>query len=203
MIKLLFVDFSRTLASGSGCNIGGEYLGKGNAYKELYPKFQAGEVTMEELLTATFLDWKGLKLTDLPKIVETIRFSENAETSLKQIQDKGIKTALLSNIPIHLGQLIQEKFGFDYISGNVLEVIDGVFTGNVLEFHTQKQVDAKHLLELAKVSTNEAAMIGDRKDDAEVFKNISFGVSYSGDEAANKAAKYQIDDWADLPSLLN
>jgi len=203
MIKLLFVDFSRTLASGSGCNIGGEYLGKGDAYKELYPKFQAGEIAMEELLTATFSDWKGLKLTDLPKIVETIHFSENAEKALSEIRDSGIKTALLSNIPTHLGKLIQGRFGFDYISGNVLEVVEGVFTGKVLEFHTHKQADANKILEMANITAGEAAMIGDRKDDAEVFKTIAIGISYSGDEAANAAANYQINNWADLPSLLN
>jgi len=203
MIKLLFVDFSRTLASGSGCNIGGEYLGKGNVYKELYPRFQAGKLTMEELLIATFSDWKGLKLTDLPEIVESITFSENAEKSLSKIRNKGIKTVLLSNIPTHLGKLIQDRFGFDYISGNVLEVINGVFTGKVLEFHTHKQADASKILEVANITADEAAMIGDRKDDAEVFKTIAIGISYSGDEAANAAAKYRINNWADLPSLLN
>lgn len=202
MIKILFVDMSRTLVKGSGANAGAEFLGRGDVYKEIYPKYQSGEISMEELLTKTFACWEGLKLKDLPKVFKKFEFNEGVKETIKKIKGVGIKTALITNIPTHLSELFKRELEFDFITGTVLEVKNGKFTGRVLEFHNNKEKEVTELLEKEGISPDEAVSIGDRKDDAEIFKKVKFGIAYCGDEIANKTAKYRITNFRELLSIV-
>ncbi len=193
---------SNTLVNGSGANSGGDFIGKGDLYGDIYPKYKAGEITMKELLKNTFACWKGLKISDLPKVFERFEFNEGAKETIMKIKHEGIKTVLLTQIPIQLGELFKKNIGFDFITGTVLETQNKVFTGKVLEFHDDKAKEAMQILEREKISPGEAVSIGDRKDDAEVFKKVRFGVSYKGDEIARKNAKYQIDDFRKLCEII-
>ena len=202
MIKLVFVDFSRTLVKQSGCNSGADVIGKGDTYRALYPEYKAGKISIDELLTKTFACWKGLEVSDLPKVCEKFEFNEGAEETVRQIKQMGIKTALLTNIPTHLAEVFAKKLGFDSYTGTVLEVKDGVFTGKVLELNNDKRKEALTILEREKIAPGEAIAIGDTKEDARVFEKIRFGVAFNGDEAARKAAKYQITDFRDLVEII-
>ncbi len=177
-------------------------MGKGEKYKELYPKYQLGKISMTKLLTEIFHEWQGLKIEDLDKLVELIKFNINAKAALKEIKSQGIKTALLSNIPVQLSEIIKKIFNFDYVSGTVLEIVDGVFTGKILKFNYLKEIEARKILEQNGIAADEAVMIGDRRDDAKVFEILKFGISYNGDEAADSVAKYKIKNWDELPAIL-
>ena len=202
MIKMLFIDMSRTLVKGSGANSGAAFLGKGDTYRTLYPKYQSGEIGMEELLTSTYYCWKGLKTEDLPKVYAKFEFNPNVKNTIKQIKAKEIKTTLLTNIPKQLALLFKEELGFDFVGGSLLEVKEGVFTGKVLEFAHDKVTEALKVLNQQNIEPHEAISVGDRKDDAEVFKKVKFGISYNGDDAANKASKYQITDFRELLTII-
>jgi len=202
MIKLVFVDMSGTLVDGSGANSGGDFLGKGDTYRKIYPSFKSGDISMDELLTRTYADWAGLSLRDLPKIYATFKFNPGAKETVRALKKKGIRTALLSFIPTHLSELFKKDLGFDFITGTVLEVKGGRFTGKVLALPEDKGSEAMKLLAKAHISPDDAISIGDRKDDAKVFEKVRFGVSYNGDDTANKAAKYRIADFRELLAIV-
>ncbi|MFA6097750.1 MAG: HAD family phosphatase [Candidatus Paceibacterota bacterium] len=202
MIKMVFVDMSNTLVDGSGANSGADFIGKGDLYREIYPKYKAGKITMTELLNKTYGCWAGLNVYDLQKVFEKLDFNDGAKETIKKIKNEGIKMVLLTQIPVQLGELFKKSLGFDFITGTVLEVKNGIFTGKVLEYHDNKAREAMQILEREKIFPEEAVSIGDRKDDAEVFKKVRFGVSYNGDEAARKNAKYQIDDFKKLYDII-
>ncbi|MFH1126874.1 MAG: hypothetical protein V1718_02075, partial [archaeon] len=111
MIKLLFIDMSKTLVKGSGANSGAEYLKKGDRYKEIYPEYTKGQITMEELLKETYACWKGLNVSDLPEVYKTFEFNDGAKEAVRAIKERGMKTALLTQIPTHLGSLFQDDLG--------------------------------------------------------------------------------------------
>ena len=202
MIKIIFIDMSRTLVKGSGANSGADYLGKGEVYKEIYPKYTSGDISMEELLTKTYACWNGLKLADLANVYKKFEFNDGVKETIQKIKAKGIKTMLLTNIPIQLAKLFQNNLGFDYVGGTVLEVKQGVFTGKILKFGHDKATEAMKILEKEKLSPNEAISIGDRKDDAKVFEKVRFGIAYDGDEIAKKAAKYQIINFIEILEII-
>lgn len=201
MIKLVFVDFSGTLAESSGCNTGGRFLGRGKKHEQLWPLYVEGKITVEEILSETFSEWNGLKTSDLQQIVAKINFLPGSKEALSALSDMGIQTVLLSNIPTQLGRLVAERYGLDMYSGNVLEVIEGLFTGQVLEYHNDKVTEVKRILEEKGILPSEAVMIGDGKDDARVMDMLAFGISYRGGKQAVLASKYQIDDWSEVSGI--
>jgi len=202
MIKLVFIDMSKTLVKGSGANAGADFLGKGDVYRELYPRYKSGDIPIEKLLTETFKCWAGLKVEELPKVFERLEYNEGVKETIKRLKEKGIKTALVSNVPKHLNEIIQKDLGLDFITGSILEIKNRVFTGKVLEFSHDKATEAIKILEEQKIPPDEAISIGDRKDDSKVFEKVKFGVAYNGDETAKKAAKYQITDFRELIDII-
>lgn len=202
MIKIVFVDMSRTLVKGSGSNAGAEFLGKGELYKQIYPEYSSGKKSIEELLKQTFSCWKGLRISDLPQVYKKFEFNEGAKETINVIHKKGIKIALLTNIPTHLSELFKKELKLDFITGTTLEVKNGVFTGKVLEYHNNKVAEAKKILTNANVLPEYAIHIGDTKEDAVVFKKLKFGISYNGDNQTNKAAKYKISKFTEILKIL-
>ena len=118
------------------------------------------------------------------------------------MKKKGIKTALITNIPTHLSEIFKKELDFDFITGTLLEVKDWEFTGKVLEFHNDKAEEALKILRKGGILSDEAISIGDRKDDASVFKKVRFGIAYDGDELAKKTSKYQITDFRELLKII-
>ncbi|MFH1255928.1 MAG: HAD family phosphatase [Candidatus Diapherotrites archaeon] len=202
MIKIVFIDMSNTLVNGSGSNSGADFLGKGDTYRRIYPEFKSGKISMEEWLAKTFACWKGLKVSDLPKVYEKLELNEGAKETITSLKKKKIKTVLLTNIPRLLAELFQKKLGFDFITGTVLEVKEGAFTGKILEFHNDKSREAMKILEQENIRPDEAVSVGDRKDDAEVFRKVKFGIAYNGDEAARKNAKYNISNFGEILKII-
>jgi phosphoserine phosphatase len=178
-------------------------MGKGDIYRMLYPRYQVGQITLEELLTQTYKCWQNLKLVDLPKVYSKLDFNLNAKETILKVKEHGYKTALLTNIPTHLSQMFQEELKFDYISGNILEVVDNTFTGNVLEFHNNKLNSALKILNESGIDPKDAVHIGDNNDDAEVFKKVAFGITYFGNEAARRSAKFEITDLSEVIDILD
>lgn len=203
MIKLIFIDMSKTLVKGSGANSGADFLGKGDRYREIYPKYNSGDITMRTLLKETYACWKNLKVRDLPEVYKTFEFNDGAKEAIHDILQRGMKTALLTQLPTHLGELFQDDLGIDFITGTVLEVKYGIFTGKILEYHDDKRKAASCILEKEHISPKDSISIGDRKDDADVFDLVRFGVAYNGDSAAKKAAKYSITDFKELIPIID
>jgi len=201
MIKIVFIDFSRTLVKGSGANSGAEFLGKGDIYRQLYPKYISGEIEIKELLIKTFACWEGLKTSDLSKVYEQFELNEGVRETIKILKEKGIKIMLLTPVPTHIIKFFQDDLGLDFISGTVLEVKEDIFTGKILH-HFNKLFDAIELLKKENISPDEAISIGDRKDDAKVFEKVKFGIAYNGDENSKKAAKYQITEFKEIIDII-
>jgi len=202
MIKVVFIDFGGTLVIGSGINSVPEYMGKGYVSDNLRPKFKSGEISPKEFLEKTFEGWKGFKVDDLPKIFSDFRYSEGSKETINKLNEDGIKTVLLSKLPLHLGRLLQDELKLYHIFGTKLEAIDGVFTGKVLEYPKNKGDSASIFLENENISPDEAISIGDKHDDAAAFKKVKFGVALNGDDKAKEAAKYQITDFRELLEIV-
>jgi len=118
------------------------------------------------------------------------------------IKEMGIQTALLSNVATHLAEFFKQELNFDFTTGNVLEVKNGIFTGKIIEFHDDKVKEAMEILHVSGIHPSDAISIGDRKDDAKVFEKVKFGVAFNGDETARKAAKYQITNFKELINII-
>src|SRR5689334_13093371 len=95
-IELIFFALSRIIVKGSAANSGAGFMGKGEVYDNLYPKYMKGELTLEDVLKQTYEGWEGLGMNQLSEVYQKLEFKEDAKEVIRQIKAKGIKIAMLT-----------------------------------------------------------------------------------------------------------
>jgi phosphoserine phosphatase len=75
---------------------------------------------------------KGLPDSALARVTESIALTDGAERLITMLHRLGYKTAILSGGFTFFGRVLQERLGIDHLHANVLDVRDGVVTGDVI-----------------------------------------------------------------------
>ena len=93
----------------------------------------------------------------------------------------GFKTAILSGGFTYFGNYLRQKFGFDYVYANELEIIDGKLTGRYLG----DIVDGKRKAELLKlisqvenVDIEQTIAVGDGANDLPMLSVAGLGIAF-------------------------
>ncbi len=90
---------------------------------------------------------KGLDESVMRDIAENLPITEGVERMIQVLKRTGYKTAILSGGFTYFGNYLKQKFGFDYVYANELEIVDGKLTGR----HLGDIVDGKRKAELLKI----------------------------------------------------
>ena len=72
---------------------------------------------------------KGLDVSVMQEIAETMPITEGVERLMFVLKRYGYKIAILSGGFTFFGEYLQKKFGIDYVYANELEIVDGKLTG--------------------------------------------------------------------------
>ena len=203
MIRIAFFDFSRTIAKGTGFGSGPIFMGRKEEYESLYKKYKSNELNEEEFIKAVAELWNGFKEKDLSKIYSKIELNPNVEATLSFLKKKGIKMALVSNIPLRLAELYR-NLGLDYVFGTDCEVKNGVFTGKVLRLNSDKGIVVKNLCREISIPLNESIAVGDSIGDIPMFKAVGCNnsISYNAASEVNNYAKYNIKDFKEIITII-
>ena len=203
MIKIAFFDFSRTIAKGTGFGSGPIFLSRKKEYEELYDKYKSKKLNEVNFVKSVVKLWKGFKEKDLSKIYSKIELNPNIKNTLKKLKKRGIKLALVSNIPTKLADLYK-NLGFDFISGNECEIRDGIFTGKALKINSDKFRIVNSICNHTKISPKECIAIGDSIGDIGMFKVVGYNNSfaYNANEEVKKYAKYHITDFNEIIKII-
>lgn len=203
MTRIVFFDFSRTIAKGTGFGSGPIFMDRKKEYEELYEKYKSKKLNEEKFIKAVAKLWNGFKEKDLTKIYSKIELNSNVEVALIFLKKKGIKMALVSNIPLKLADLYR-NLGIDYVFGTDCEVKNGVFTGKVLKMNSDKGIVVKNLCREISISLNESIAVGDSIGDIPMFKAVGYdnSIAYNANEEVKSYAKYHISDFKELIKIV-
>ena len=203
MIRLAFFDFSKTIAADSGFGAGPYLVGRKKEYDLLYEEFVSNKISEISFIKSVIKLWKGVREEDLPKIYSKIEINQNAKEILKQLKSMNIKLALVSFIPTKLAELYK-TFGFDYLSGTECEIINGVFTGEVLKINHDKGIITKNISNILKIGMDECIAVGDSRGDIKMFKSVGYknSFAYNAAEEAKKYAKYHIKNFKEIMHII-
>jgi len=106
MIKLAFLDFSRTIANDTGFGSGASFMNRNNEYQVLYGDYISHKINEDEFIKNGAKLWQGFKEKDLIKIHSQIKLNPNAEEVLKQLIEVKIKLILITNLPSKLAMFL-------------------------------------------------------------------------------------------------
>ncbi|MFI8038743.1 phosphoserine phosphatase SerB, partial [Acinetobacter baumannii] len=140
-----------------------------------------GELDFQQSFRARVALLKGLDASVLPKIAERLTITEGAERLISTLKALGYKTAILSGGFQYFAEYLQAKLGIDEVHANVLDVQDGVVTGEVKGVIVDGARKAELLRELANklgISLEQAMAVGDGANDLPMLAIAGLGVAY-------------------------
>lgn len=201
MKKLVVFDVDGTLIDtkiGSFKELG-VLLGKEHEVRKHDEEYQKrkhlGPWGLEELA----MIFKGISEEKIKEAAEKIinnKLMAGVEETISQLKEKGFKIVSYSSSPMWIMDALKDKFGFDDVCGNIVEVAEGKVTGKLLERvdrYTKSQ-KLRAFMEKNNFDKGNTFIIGDSVTDlpmAELGRFIAFNsdkqeVKEKAEHAINK-----------------
>lgn len=155
--------------------------GVGANVAEITERAMLGELDFQQSFRARVALLKGLDASVLPKIAERLTVTEGAERLISTLKALGYKTAILSGGFQYFAEYLQAKLGIDEVHANILDVENGVVTGEVKGAIVDGARKAELLRQLAEkmgISLEQAMAVGDGANDLPMLSIAGLGVAF-------------------------
>ena len=193
--RLICFDMDSTLVHTECIDELAARAGVGEQVRAITASAMRGEIDFTESFKRRVALLKGLDESVLEDIARNLPYNEGLERTMKILKMVGYKTAILSGGFTYFGKYLQQKFGFDYVYANELEVEDGKLTGRYLG----EVVDGKRKAELLKflcqmegIHLEQAVAVGDGANDLPMLSLAGLGIAYHAKPKVQAGARQNI-----------
>ena len=192
--RLICFDMDSTLIHTECIDQLAERAGVGDEVKAITASAMRGEIDFTESFTRRVALLKGLDESVMEDIARNLPFNEGLERMMTILKRVGYKTAILSGGFTYFGKYLQ-KFGFDYVYANELEIEDGKLTGRYLG----DVVDGRRKAELLRllcqvehINLAQAVAVGDGANDLPMLGLAGLGIAYHAKPKVRAGARQSI-----------
>ena len=193
--RLICFDMDSTLVHTECIDELAERAGVGDQVKAITESAMRGEIDFTESFTRRVALLKGLDESVMEDIAKNLPFNEGLARMMKILKMVGYKTAILSGGFTYFGKYLQQKFGFDYVYANELEIEDGKLTGR----YVGDVVDGRRKAELLKllcqvegIHLEQAVAVGDGANDLPMLSLAGLGIAYHAKPKVRENAKQSL-----------
>ena len=179
--RLICFDMDSTLIGTECIDELAARAGVGDQVKEITASAMRGEIDFTESFTRRVALLEGLDESVMEDIARNLPFNEGLERMMTILKRVGCKTAILSGGFTYFGKYLQQKFGFDYVYANDLEIKNGKLTGKYLG----EVVDGRRKAELLRllcqfegIDLAQAVAVGDGANDLPMLNLAGLGIAY-------------------------
>ena len=179
--RLVCFDMDSTLIQTEVIDELAERAGVGEQVRAITESAMRGEIDFTESFRRRVAMLKGLDESVLADIADHLPYTEGLDRLMHILKRIGFKTAILSGGFTYFGNYLRQKFGFDYVYANELEIIDGKLTGRYLG----DIVDGKRKAELLKlisqvenVDIEQTIAVGDGANDLPMLSVAGLGIAF-------------------------
>ncbi len=155
--------------------------GVGAQVAEITERAMLGELDFQQSFKARMALLKGLDASVLPKIAERLTLTEGAERLISTLKSLGYKTAILSGGFQYFAEYLQSKLGIDEVHANILDVENGMVTGEVkgaIVDGARKAELLRGLAEKMGISLEQTIAVGDGANDLPMLSIAGLGVAF-------------------------
>lgn len=195
MRRLICFDMDSTLIQTEVIDELAERAGVGEKVRAITESAMQGEIDFTESFRQRVKLLKGLDERVLKEIAEKLPITEGLERLMKVLQRVGFKTAILSGGFTYFGNYLQEKYGFDYMYANELEIVNGKLTGN----YVGDVVDGKRKAELLKliaqvekIDIRQTVAVGDGANDLPMLGIAGLGIAFHAKPKVKQTAEQSL-----------
>lgn len=193
--RLICFDMDSTLIETEVIDELAIRAGVGDQVKEITERAMRGEIDFCESFKERVALLKGLDESVMRDIAENLPITEGVERMIQVLKRTGYKTAILSGGFTYFGNYLKQKFGFDYVYANELEIVDGKLTGR----HIGDIVDGKRKAELLKIIAQveniniaQTIAVGDGANDLPMLSTAGLGIAFHAKPKVKQTARQSI-----------
>ena len=193
--RLVCFDMDSTLINTECIDELAEKAGVGEQVKAITESAMRGEIDFTESFRRRVALLKGLDESVMEEIARNLPFNEGLERMMMILKRVGYKTAILSGGFTYFGKFLQQRFGFDYVYANELEIVDGKLTGNFIG----EVVDGRRkagllrlLCQFEGISLEQSVAVGDGANDLPMLSLAGLGIAYHAKPKVKANAKQSI-----------
>ncbi len=193
--RLICFDMDSTLIRTEVIDELADRAGVGEQVREITERAMRGEIDFNESFKERVALLKGLDVSVMQEIAESLPITEGLERTMTILKRVGYKTAILSGGFTYFGNYLKSKYGFDYVYANELEVEDGKLTGR----YTGEIVDAKRKAELLRllcqfenIDLQQSVAVGDGANDLGMLNTAGLGIAFHAKPKVRATASQSI-----------
>lgn len=203
--KLVVMDMDSTLITIECIDEIADMIGIKPEVAAITESAMRGEIVFAESLTRRVALLAGLDASALERVYEErLRLTPGAETMLTTLQQRGIKTLLVSGGFTFFTERLQTRLNLDYSAANTLEIIDGKLTGKVLGHILDAQGKADWLNKVREelgLAQKQVIAIGDGANDLLMMAQAGVSIAYHAKPVVRQQASYALN-YNDLSAVL-
>ena len=193
--RLICFDMDSTLIHTECIDELADRAGVGDQVRAITESAMRGEIDFIESFTRRVALLKGLDVSVMEDIARNLPLNEGLERMMTILKRVGYKTAILSGGFNYFGKYLQQRFGFDYVYANELEIKDGKLTGR----YQGEVVDGRRKAELLRllcqvehIDLEQAVAVGDGANDLPMLGLAGLGIAYHAKPKVKATAKQSI-----------
>ncbi|MBR7798668.1 phosphoserine phosphatase SerB [Undibacterium fentianense] len=204
--KLVAMDMDSTLITIECIDEIADMQGLKPQVAEITEAAMRGEIEFQESLVRRVSLLKGLEASALQRVYEQrLQLSLGAENMLKQVQQAGLKTLLVSGGFTFFTDRMQSRLNLDYTHANVLEIIDDKLTGKVIggivDADEKKRTVEKVCQDLG-INPQQAIVMGDGANDLKMMGIAGLSVAFRAKPVVRQQANLALN-FVGLDGILN
>ena len=196
MRRLICFDMDSTLIQTECIDELAERAGVGEQVREITERAMRGEIDFKESFTQRVALLKGLDVSVMKDIAENLPITEGVERLMFVLKRYGYKIAILSGGFTYFGEYLQQRFGFDYVYANELEIEDGKLTGryvgDVVDGKRKSEL-LKLIAQVEKVDIAQTIAVGDGANDLPMLSEAGLGIAFHAKPKVVANAKQSIN----------